>query len=42
MKSKINLYKENKISKVKLFEIYQGWRAYAKWADTLKVREYIL
>jgi len=42
MKSKIKQYKENKIPKVKLFKIYLGWKAYAKWADTLKIREEIL
>jgi len=25
-----------------MFEIYRGWKAYAKWADTLKIREEIL
>ena len=42
MKSKIQQYKENKITKVKFFEIYQGWKAYAKWANALKVREEII
>jgi len=28
--------------KVKFFEIYQGWKAYAKWANALKVREEII
>jgi len=42
MKSKIQQYKENKIPKVKMFEIYQGWKAYAKWANALKVREEII
>ena len=42
MKSNIQQYKENKIPKVKMFEIYQGWKAYAKWANALKVREEII
>ena len=25
-----------------MFEIYQGWKAHAKWADTLKIKEEIL
>ena len=42
MKSKINLYKNKKITKAKFFEIYLGWRAYSKWADSSNVREKIL
>ena len=42
MKSKIKQYKENKIPKVNFFEMYQGWKAYAKWANASKVRKEIL
>ena len=42
MKSKIKQYKDNKMPKIKMFEIYQGWKAYAKWANASKVREKIL
>ena len=42
MKSKIRQYKNNKISKVKMFEIYQGWKAHAKWANSSNTREKIL
>jgi retron-type reverse transcriptase len=36
---KITIYKRNKISKEKLIESFQGWNAYAKWANTYKLRE---
>jgi len=42
MKNKINQYKNNKISKAKFFEIYQGWRVYSEWADSSNVREKIM
>ena len=42
MESKIQKYKDKKISKAKFFEIYQGWRAYSKWANSSNVREKIL
>jgi RNA-directed DNA polymerase len=42
MNSRIQQYKDNKIPKVKLFEIYQGWKAYAKWADSLNIRKEII
>lgn len=42
IKLKIQQYKENKITKSKFFEIYQGWSAYAKWADSSNLREKIL
>ena len=37
--SKISLYKQGFIEKDKINEIYQGWQAYAKWANTYKLRE---
>jgi RNA-directed DNA polymerase len=39
MKSKINLYKNNQITKNKIIKIYQGWQAYAIWANTHNLRE---
>ena len=36
MREKIKQYKEGKITKNKFKEIYQGWIAYAKWANTYK------
>jgi retron-type reverse transcriptase len=36
---KIKLFKEELISYEKLLESYQGWNAYAKWANTFKLRE---
>ena len=38
---KINQYKNKQITKEKILESYQGWQAYAKWADTYKLREKI-
>ena len=35
---KIKKYKEGEISKEKVLESFQGWNAYAKWANTLKLR----
>jgi len=40
---KINLnlceFTQGKISKEKMFEIFQGWNAYAKWANTYNLRK---
>ena len=38
MKSKIKIYKERKITKEKFEEIFQGWQAYARWADSYRLR----
>lgn len=38
---KINEYKKSNISKIKIKEIYQGWKAYSRWADTYKLRKII-
>ncbi|MFH1425735.1 MAG: reverse transcriptase domain-containing protein [archaeon] len=38
MFSKVEEYKNNKISKEELLSSFQGWNAYAKWANTLKLR----
>ena len=42
IKFKIKTYKEGKITKEKFQEIFQGWQAYAKWADSYKLRKNIL
>ena len=42
MKNKVEQYKENKITKAKFFEIYQGWSVYSEWADSSNIRENIL
>ena len=42
MKNKITKYKNNKITRTKLFEIYQGWKAYSKWANSSNIRTKIL
>ena len=39
MLSKVEKYKEGKIGKEKLLESFQGWQAYAKWADSFKQRK---
>ena len=36
MLSKINMYKKEEISKEKILETFQGWNAYAKWANSYK------
>lgn len=41
MQRKIELYKEGKWGFDNIFESYQGWRAYAKWADAHKLSEKI-
>jgi len=40
-KSKLELFRQQRISYRKLTEIYQGWQAYAKWANTFKLRKQI-
>jgi len=35
---KIEGYKKEEISKEKILEIFQGWNAYAKWANSFKLR----
>ncbi|MCD6477207.1 MAG: RNA-directed DNA polymerase [Candidatus Aenigmarchaeota archaeon] len=41
MLSRIKQYKNSEISHDKILEIYQGWQAYAKWANTYKLRRKI-
>ena len=38
MIAKIKKYSKEEIPRNKLREIFQGWNAYAKWADTLNLR----
>lgn len=38
MKRKIEMFKQGLISKDKLLESFQGWNAYARWADSFKLR----
>jgi len=35
---KVRDYKDNKLSSEKIYEIHQGWNAYARWANTYKLR----
>ena len=41
MKNKLKRYKQGYNSEQKLLESFQGWQAYAKWADTYKLRKRI-
>ncbi|MDP1695326.1 MAG: RNA-directed DNA polymerase [archaeon] len=38
IRQKVENYKDNKITFSQLFDSYQGWQAYAKWANTYKLR----
>jgi hypothetical protein len=38
----IKKYKYKEISKENLLESFQGWNAYAKWADSYKLRRNIV
>ena len=40
--SKINKYKKDKITKKEILDIFQGWNAYAKWANSYKLRRKIV
>ena len=37
MKKKTRLFSEEKIPYNKFFEIFNGWNAYAKWANSYKL-----
>jgi len=39
---KIEKYKQGEISKEKILESFNGWNAYAKWANTLKLRRRVV
>ncbi len=39
---KIKKYKNRAISHEKMLEIFNGWNAYAKWANCYKLREKLL
>ncbi len=39
IKAKVELFNGDWISSKKFFEIFQGWEAYAKWANTFKLRK---
>jgi hypothetical protein len=39
---KVEKYKNGEISKEKMLESFQGWNAYAKWADTLNLRRKVV
>ncbi|MCL5730343.1 MAG: hypothetical protein M1165_02140 [Candidatus Pacearchaeota archaeon] len=39
MRNKIRDFSVGKIDKEKMPEIFQGWNAYAKWADSYRLRK---
>jgi len=39
---KIKQFKDRELSKEKLLESFQGWNAYAKWADSYKLRRNVV
>ena len=41
MRRKISLFNKSKMEFRELFDSYQGWQAYAKWASTRKLRDKI-
>ena len=41
IRSKIGKFSEDEIPREKMAEIFQGWNAYAKWADAFNLREKI-
>ncbi|MEX2017407.1 MAG: hypothetical protein WD876_02955 [Candidatus Pacearchaeota archaeon] len=40
--SKIKKYKNGEISKERLLETFQGWNAYAKWANSFELRRKVV
>ncbi len=42
MRQKIEMFKQGLMSKEKFFESFQGWNAYAKWANSFKLRRKIV
>lgn len=42
MLSKVDKFKNKELTYSKITEIFQGWNAYAKWANTFKLRKKIV
>ena len=42
MESKVKDFREGRITKEKLLESFQGFNAYAKWANSFKLRKKII
>lgn len=42
MEDKIKMFNSGKISFEKFLEVFQGWSAYAKWANTYKLMNKLL
>lgn len=41
MRNKLEKFSTGRIPRDKMAEIFQGWNAYAKWANTYKLRKHI-
>ena len=41
MKHKIDMFSKNELSEKQIMESFQGWQAYAKWANTIRLRRKI-
>ena len=42
VEGKTMLFRKGELSYFKIVEIYQGWQAYARWADSYKIRKRII
>jgi hypothetical protein len=42
MLKKIDAYRDELICREKMMEIFQGWNAYAKWANAYRLRKSVL
>jgi len=42
MQRKIHLFNKRKITYEKFLEIFQGWQAYANWADSFRIKENLI
>ncbi|MDP1696088.1 MAG: reverse transcriptase/maturase family protein [archaeon] len=42
MKRKVEMFKQSLLTKEKFLESFNGWNAYAKWANTFKLRKRLL
>ena len=42
MLKKIDIYKDELICREKMMEIFQGWNAYAKWANAYGLRKCVV
>jgi len=40
--NKVNRYKRGELTKEQIYESFQGWNAYAKWANSFKLRREVV